>query len=73
MTELKYAADASIAFTFKLVGDALCVAKDAVVNTFESIWGYVTDTLGDIIKVKGVKSLLGSCSLTIVIAYCVRP
>jgi Ca2+-binding RTX toxin-like protein len=49
MTELKYAADASIAFTFKMVPDTLCVTKQAVVNTFESIWGYVTDTLGDII------------------------
>ncbi|HNQ42750.1 MAG TPA: hypothetical protein PKL22_11675, partial [Saprospiraceae bacterium] len=48
-TEIQYAADLSIAFTFKLVGDALCVAKDDVVNTFKSIWGYVTDTLGNII------------------------
>ncbi len=49
LTELKYAADASIAFIFKMVPDTLCVTKQAVVNTFVSIWDYVKDKLGNII------------------------
>ena len=40
--ELKYSAELSVAFTLQLVPDALCTAKEEVVNTFKSIFNYVT-------------------------------